>query len=107
MEAGIDALNPLEVKSGMDVLHLKQKYGQLALNGGIDNAGVLSATTDREVIRRHVLTTLNAAKGGGYILMSDHSIPGSVPPENYDYVIQLAWEYGNYPLQLGAYDLDI
>jgi uroporphyrinogen-III decarboxylase len=108
MEAGIDALNPLEVKAGMDVLHLKQKYGQrLALNGGIDNSGVLSATTDREVIKRHVLTTLNAAKGGGYILMSDHSIPGSVPPENYDYLIQLAREYGNYPLRLGAYDLEV
>ena len=34
---GVDALNPLEVKAGMDSLLLKQKYGdRLVLQGGIN-----------------------------------------------------------------------
>jgi hypothetical protein len=106
MEAGIDALNPLEVKAGMDLLYLKKKYGKrLALNGGIDNAGVLSR--DKKAIKKHVLTMLNAAKGGGYILQSDHSIPGSVPAENYDYVVELTRKFGTYPLNLGDFNLNI
>jgi hypothetical protein len=52
-----------------------------------------------------VLTKLNAAKGGGYIVQSDHSVPSNVSGENYDYVIQLVREFGRYPLQLGKYDL--
>ena len=45
-----------------------------------------------------MLTRLNAAKGGGYILQSDHSIPNSVDPATCDYVVGLAREYGRYPL---------
>ena len=62
---------------------------------------------DREKIRREVLTKLNAAKGGGYILQSDHSIPDDVAPRDYDYMVQLVREHGSYPLQLGEYDLEI
>jgi len=51
-----------------------------------------------------VLRKLNAAKGGGFILQSDHSMPDNVAPESYDYVIQLAREHGTYPLDLGEFD---
>ena len=54
-----------------------------------------------------MLTRLNAAKGGGYILQSDHSMPDNVAPATYDHVIQLAREYGVYPLDLGEYDCDV
>ena len=40
-----------------------------------------------------MLTRLNAAKGGGYILQSDHSMPDNVDPATYDQVIGLAREY--------------
>ena len=103
IEAGVDAYNPLEAKAGLDVVELKRQYrGRLAFNGNID-VRVL-ATNDREQIRREVLRKLNAAKGGGYILQSDHSIPHDVAPATYDYVIQLLREHGNYPLQLGEFD---
>jgi uroporphyrinogen decarboxylase len=106
IEAGIDGLNPLEVKAGMDALHIKRKFGdKLVIMGGIDNAGALGAQAgDNETIRRQVLTAFNAAKGGGFILQTDHSVPGSVPPENYDYFQKLRREYGNYPLCLGEFD---
>jgi len=63
------------------------------------------ATNDRDAVRREVLRKLNAAKGGGVILQSDHSMPDNVAPESYDYLIQLAREHGGYPLDLGEFDI--
>jgi len=78
---------------------------RLAFNGNID-VRVLG-TNDPEKVRREVLRKLNAAKGGGYILQSDHSVPSDVDPATYDYVVELAREYGTYPLDLGEFDLDV
>ena len=87
-------------------MDLKRRYsGRLAFNGNID-VRVL-ATNDRDRIRREVLTKLNAAKGGGYILQSDHSIPDSVDFSSYDYVAELVREHGNYPLSLGEFDQEL
>jgi uroporphyrinogen-III decarboxylase len=103
IEAGIDCYNPLEAKSGLDVVDLKRKFGnRWAFNGNID--AVTLSTNDREQIRRELLRKLNAAKGGGYIVQSDHSVTSDVAAASYDYVIQLLREYGNYPLQLGEFD---
>jgi len=106
IEAGVDAYNPLEAKAGLDVVALKRQFGdRWAFNGNID-VRVLAAN-DREAIRREVLTKLNAAKGGGYILQSDHSVPDNVAPASYDYVVRLAREHGRYPLALGEFDQDV
>lgn len=103
IEAGVDAYNPLEAKADLDVVDLKKKFGQeWAFNGNID-VRVL-ATNDRDKVRREVLTKLNAAKGGGFILQSDHSIPSNVDPQTYDYVIELVRQHGQYPLDLGECD---
>jgi len=88
------------------VVELKRRFGgRWAFNGNID-VRVL-ATNDREKVRREVLRKLNAAKGGGFILQSDHSVPNNVAPATYDYVIELAREYGTYPLELGEFDEDV
>ena len=52
-------------------------------------------------LKTMVLTKLNAAKGGGYIVQSDHSVPSNVSAERYEFVVNLVREYGKYPLQLG------
>ena len=65
------------------------------------------ATNDRQRIRREVLTKLNAAKGGGYIVQSDHSVPDNVDPAGYDYLIELVRRHGRYPLDLGEFDRQI
>ncbi|MCK4294141.1 MAG: hypothetical protein KAY65_13160 [Planctomycetes bacterium] len=106
IETGVDAYNPLEAKAGLDVVDLKRQFGRRwAFNGNID-VRVL-ATNDREKVRREVLTKLNAAKGGGFILQSDHSVPDNVDPATYDYMIELVRRYGKYPLDLGEYDEDV
>ena len=103
ISAGVDAYNPLEAKAGLDVVALKRRYGRRwAFNGNID-VRVL-ATNDREQIRRHLLRRLNAAKGGGYIVQSDHSVPDNVSAASYDYVVELVRRHGRYPLQLGEFD---
>jgi len=104
IETGIDAYNPLEYKAGMDVIELRRQYGhQIAFCGNMD---VLTwAEADDEELKRVVLTKLNAAKGGGYIFQSDHSVPSNVSAHNYEYVVNLVRQYGQYPLQLGEFDL--
>ena len=104
IETGIDSLNPLEAKAGLDVVNLRRRLGhQLGFCGNMDVMTWADATEAR--LREVVLTKLNAAKGGGYIFQSDHSVPSDVSGTNYDYVIKLVREYGKYPLDLGEFDL--
>ncbi|MBS1855725.1 MAG: hypothetical protein JST11_10195 [Acidobacteria bacterium] len=103
-EIGVDAYNPLEAKAGMDVIDLRSTYGhRIAFCGNMDVS--LWANGTREELRAAVLRKLNAAKGGGFIFQSDHSVPSNVSPANYEYVVNLVKEYGQYPLRLGEYDL--
>ena len=53
-------------------------------------------------IRREVLRKLNAAKGGGYVFQSDHSVSSAVSGQAYDYIVKLVREFGNYPIRLPA-----
>ncbi len=105
IEAGIDGYNTLEAKAGLDVVELKKQFaGRLAFNGNI-NVQVLE-TNDREKVRAEVLRKLGAARGGGYILQSDHSISSNVDPATYDYLVHLVREHGQYPLKLDFTDLE-
>jgi hypothetical protein len=106
IEVGIDGYNPLEAKAGLDVVKLKAQFdGRLAFVGNID--AQLLATNDRNKVRAEVLRKLNAAKGGGYILQSDHSIPNNVDPQTYDFLVRLVRQHADYPLELGEYDIDV
>jgi hypothetical protein len=101
IEMGVDAYNPLEVKAGMDCVELRRQYGQgMGFCGNSDMQ--VWETGDRAAIRREVLRKLNAARGGGYIFQSDHSVSSAVSGETYDYIVKLVREYGNYPIRLPA-----
>ena len=104
IEVGVDAYNPLEVKADLDVVELRRSYGhRIGFCGNMDVT--VWADASKEELKRVVLTKLNAAKGGGFIFQSDHSVPSNVSGENYDYVVKLVREYGKYPLDLGEYDI--
>jgi uroporphyrinogen-III decarboxylase len=104
IEIGVDAYNPLEFKAGLDALELRRLYGhRIALCGNMDVRAWADGTRDE--LRRIVLTKLNAAKGGGFIFQSDHSVPSNVSGGNYDYVVNLVRERGRYPLRLGEFDI--
>jgi uroporphyrinogen decarboxylase len=104
VEMGVDAYNPLEAKAGLDVVDLRRRFGHhIAFCGNLDVVTWANGTL--EEIKSMVLRKLNAAKGGGYIVQSDHSVPGNISGQSYDYVVNLVREYGRYPLRLGEYDI--
>jgi uroporphyrinogen decarboxylase len=96
IEAGFDALNPLEVKAGMDIFALKRDFGEaLALWGGIDVRAI--ANPDPSVLEREIREKVTMAKqGGGYIFSSDHSIPENVSLKQYEYMLELGRECGGF-----------
>lgn len=91
---GMDGLNPLEVKAGMDPVAIKQKWGdKLTLHGGI-NAVLWDDLPAIEEEMRRVMPHLK--KDGGYIFSSDHSVPSTVSLEGFRHIIGLARELGSY-----------
>lgn len=99
IECGIDAYNPLEAKAGLDVVELRQQLGhRVAFCGNMDV--LLWANGSMEEIRAEVLRKLQAARGGGYIFQSDHSVPTNISGARYGYVVDLVRKYGRYPLDL-------
>jgi len=106
VEIGVDAYNPLESKAGMDCVELRRQYGHRI--GFCGNSDIqVWETNDRDAIRREVLRKLNAAKGGGYIFQSDHSVASDVSGQTYDFIVKLVREYGRYPLDLGGFDEEL
>jgi uroporphyrinogen-III decarboxylase len=104
IEIGVDSYNPLEAKSGLDVVDLRKKYGhRMGFCGNID--ALAWANDSLPELEAQVLRKLNAAKGGGYIVQSDHSVPSNVSAERYEFVVNLVRKHGSYPLNLGRYDL--
>ncbi len=94
MEIGIDALNPLEVKAGMNPVELKMKYGDdLVLHGGI-NALLWDNIDALEEEIRKVIPVLK--ENGGYMFSTDHSIPSSVSLENFRFITDLIKDIGRY-----------
>jgi len=106
IEMGVDSYNPLEAKAGLNCVELRRKYGHRF--GVCGNSDIqVWETGDKEKIRKEVLRKLNAAKGGGMIFQSDHSVSSSVSGHTYDYIVKLVREFGTYPLNLGEHDMDI
>lgn len=101
---GLDAYNPLEAKSGLNVVELRKEYGhRMGFCGNMDAQAWAEAPM--EELERQIMSKLNAAKGGGYIFQSDHSVPSNVTAERYEFAINLVRKYGVYPLNLGSYDI--
>jgi len=106
IEIGIDAVNPLEAKANLDAVQLRKKYGRSLGICGNSNIQVWE-TGNKALIREEVLRKLNAAKGGKYIFQSDHSVASNISGHIYDYIVKLVREYGQYPLNLSEYDLQL
>ena len=93
-DAGLDALNPLEVKAGMDPYALKLEFGdRLVLHGGL-NAVLWDDPEKVEEEMRRLIPVMK--ENGGYIFSSDHSIPNSVSFDTMKRIVKLAKELGTY-----------
>ncbi len=91
---GLDALNPLEVKAGMDPIKLKKEFGtQLLFHGGTNAAKWHELDVILPQIRELVPQMM---ENGGYIFASDHSIPSQVSFSNFKAIIETYMEVGKY-----------
>ena len=96
IEAGIDVLQPLECKAGMDIRQLVPKYGdRLSFFGNIDVMEMITGDLDR--IEAEIVSKFEAGKSNnGYIYHSDHSIPPQVSWTLYQEIIKLVEKHGDY-----------
>jgi len=97
IEAGIDALNPVQVSAaGMDTGELKAEFGERLTfwGGGCDTQRVLVRGTTAEVrdeVRRRVH---DLSPGGGFVFTQVHNIQPDVPPENVVAMVEALREAG-------------
>jgi len=92
IDAGMNCLQAMEVKAGMDVVKISKDYaGKIALCGGLDIR--LLETNDKSQIKAYLEETLPPVLDNvPYILHTDHSIPQSVEYDTYRYFIDTAFE---------------
>lgn len=94
IEIGLEMLNPLEIKAGMDPARLKNLYGdKLAFHGGI-NAQLWDDIDRVKAEMERIIPMMK--EGGGYIFASDHSIPSSVSYQNMSEITALAKKLGKF-----------
>ncbi|MDO8685504.1 MAG: uroporphyrinogen decarboxylase family protein [Clostridiales bacterium] len=94
IDIGIDSINPLEVKAGMNPVELKRKHGKnVVFQGGINAVLWDDFDAISEEMRRIVPVM---KESGGYIFSSDHSVPSSVSLKDFSCIIQLAKNLGSY-----------
>jgi uroporphyrinogen decarboxylase len=94
IETGVDILNPIEIKAGMDVFGLKREYGgRITLHGGID----AMLWDKKELIISEIERAVPVLKeNGGYIFASDHTIPDSVSLVNMREIVSALKKAGAY-----------
>lgn len=95
IECGLQVINPLEAKAGLDVRHLKEKYGKrLTFFGNIDAVAMSASEATIETEIREKLSS--AKQGGGYVYHSDHSVPPEVSWQRYCLIVKWVQQYGLY-----------
>ena len=95
IEAGMNCLQAMEVKAGMDLCRLFDRFGdRIAFYGGIDVRTLISndrALIDEEMEKKIPYVVNN---GGSYIVHSDHSEPPEIEYETMRYFLRRGRELG-------------
>jgi uroporphyrinogen decarboxylase len=96
IEAGMDCLQVIEIKAGMDLLRLKKNFGhKIALCGGMDARNLVA--NDLKAIKNEIEEKIpTVMKDSGYILHSDHSIPANCNYETYRFFVDEGLRLGKY-----------
>ncbi|HRX41855.1 MAG TPA: uroporphyrinogen decarboxylase family protein [Clostridia bacterium] len=91
LESGLTEMYPMEPGAGMDIVKVREKYGnRLSLKGGI-NKYVLRDS--KEAIRRELEYKMqDSMQRGGVVFGLDHRIPNGTPFEYYEYYVELGRE---------------
>lgn len=85
LEAGVDAIWPLERAAGMDPLKIREKFGRsLRLWGGVDKRELAK---DPAAIDAHLRSLRPLVEDGGFIPTVDHLVSPDVSLENFNHYI--------------------
>jgi uroporphyrinogen decarboxylase len=97
IEAGIDCLQVMEIKAGMDPVRIKKDFGdRIVLCGGMDARNLVA--NDIDAIRNELRAKIPIVKENyGYILHSDHSIPTDTDYGTYRFFVDEGLRLGAYP----------
>jgi hypothetical protein len=81
VDAGIDGLNPLERRAGMDLLQIRKQYPDLVLVGGMDNTDTLiHGPVERIVAEARAIIDLGREGG---VVIGTHSLSPEIPLERF------------------------
>ncbi len=96
VKAGIDCLQVIEIKAGMDLLRVHENFGdKICFCGGMDARNLVA--NDIDAIRAELNEKIPVVKQGrGYILHSDHSIPDTCNYETYRFFVDEGLKLGEY-----------
>lgn len=87
IEAGADAMSPVEIAAENDLIELRRQYPSFGMLGGIDKRELAK---DKAAIEREVYSKVPyMLEKGGYIPHVDHAVPHDVPLMNYIYYREL------------------
>ena len=85
LEGGVTGFFPIERASGMDAVHLRERFGrELRLLGSIDKRAM---KTGGDTVDRELANVAPLIEDGGYIPWCDHLVPPDVPLANYLYYV--------------------
>jgi uroporphyrinogen-III decarboxylase len=94
IDAGIDGLNPLERRAGMDILRMRERYPHLVLIGGMDNtATLIHGPVERVVTEAREIIDLG--RDGG-VVIGTHSLSPEIPLEHFWAYRETCLTYGDF-----------
>ncbi len=94
-DMGIDALNNIQVRSGMNLASVKERIGdRVAIVGNVDATGIMCGS-DKSKITEAIKTVVDTAgQDGGLIIATDHSFHEGIPTENVLWFLEEARRLG-------------
>jgi uroporphyrinogen decarboxylase len=94
VDAGIDGLNPLEPRAGMDAVKLRKKYPRLILVGGMDNTETFIHGPIAQ-IEADAKRIIDLGREGG-LAIGTHSISPETPREHVLAYHRVCQRYGDF-----------
>ena len=94
VDAGIDGLNPLERRAGMDPFLIRERFPGLVLIGGMDNTDTLiNGPAGR--IEAEARELIDLGRDGGFII-GTHSVSPEISIGNFETYDRICRTYGNF-----------
>jgi len=94
VDAGIDGINPLERRAGMDIVKIRAQYPQLVLCGGMCNTDTLINGPIAR-IQAEARQIIDLGREGG-VIIGTHSVSPEIPLEHFVAYREICLIYGNF-----------